>query len=357
MDVTDVIRALEHLPGLRVTAVANGVRVHVPALDDAVLIDADAVRRCRDIRAPDGDPAVEFVMGDEHGVWPLILTPDDVVFQPVGTGAVLDSAIEYRIADAPHVVAYSEMEHAAEHAALTSERPGSIELVAVGASLVLVRCQVVAATLVGMRPVRAVAWWRRAWEALGGDLPFPPFRPDPLWDELVADAARISVTPAGRPDHAAEPVDIAAFRRLEPGLTVVGLDDEFVATWRAWAPISPSRFAATLLHRLDGARADLALYPGGTGSVDLVLREGAATALLRFSWSNRVELSVDEVRLDEPLRRTGLFQRMMFNVDRLAVLLGFARTTVLATDIGGIAFATMGYPRDPELVRALRHHR
>lgn len=357
MDPTDITRALDHLPGLRVTAAASGVRVHVPALDDAVRIDADAVRRHRGIRAPNGDPAVEFVMGDEHGLWPLILTPDDVVFQPVSTGAVLDSPIEFEVTNAPHIVAYSEMEHAAEHAALTSERPGSIELVGIGASLLLVRCQVVAATLVGMRPVRAVAWWRRAWEALGGELPFPPFRPDPLWDELVADAARITVTPSERPDQAAEPADLDAFRRLEPGLTVVGLDDEFVATWRAWAPISPSRFAATLLHRLDGARADLALYPGGSGSVDVVLRQGPATALLQFSWSDRVELNVDEVRIDEPLRSTGLFQRMMSNVERLAALLGFTRTSVLATDIGSIAFATMGYPRDPELVRALRRHR
>ncbi len=168
-------------------------------------------------------------MGDEHGVWPLILTPDDVVFQPVSTGAVLDSAMEYRITNAPDIVAYSEMEHAAEHAALTCERPGSIERSGWARRWCWCGARSSRSRSSGLRPVRTVAWWRRAWEALGDDLPFPPFRPDPLWDELVADAARISVTPSEQPDHADEPVDVAAFRRLEPGLTVVGLDDEFVS--------------------------------------------------------------------------------------------------------------------------------
>lgn len=361
METADIGHALEHLPGIRVTAVQGGVRVHVPAIDDTVRIDAAAVRRCRGIRAPNGDPAVEFVLGDEHGVWPLILTPDDVVFQPVATGAVLDSSIQYRITDAPDLVAYSEMERAAEQAALECERPGSIELFGVGASLVLVRCYVVAATLIGLRPVRSVAWWRRGWEALAGDLPFPPFRPDPVWDELVANAARIAVTAsASGTSGDADEVDgvgIADFRRLEPALTAVGLDDEFVSTWRTWMPVTPARFVATLLHRLDAARADVALYPGGGGSVDVVLREGGATALLQFSWSDRAELHVDEVRIDDPLAHTGLFQRMMFNTERLAVLLGFSKLTLLATGIGSVAFATVGYPRDPELFRALRHGR
>ncbi|MFI6770870.1 hypothetical protein [Streptomyces sp. NPDC050355] len=109
MEAADVVQVLEGLRGPRAVVTAGRVCVYVPAIDDTVRIDAAEVRRCKRIRTPNGDPAVEFVTGDEGAKWPLIVTPDDVVHRPVDTRAVLDSALEYRIADAPHLVAYTEL--------------------------------------------------------------------------------------------------------------------------------------------------------------------------------------------------------------------------------------------------------
>lgn len=361
MEITKVIEALEGLPGIRAAMMAGRVCAYVPAIDDTVRIDAAEVRRYRRIRAPDGDPAVEFVLGDEQGVWPLIVTPSDVVYQPVDTRTVLDSPIEYRITNAPHIVAYTEMEHAAEGAALTCEQPGPIELDRVGATLLLVRCQIVAATLAGLRPARSVAWWQRGWAAIGGDVPLPPFRADPVWDELTYAASQITVTASTEGDdaqaEAVARVTITDFQRLEPKLTAVRLDEEFVSCWRASVPITPARFAETLLERLEKARADIALYPDGGGSVDVTLHDGDAVALLQFSWSGKDELHVDEIRIPEALAHAGLFQRLMFNTERLAAMLGFKKVTLLASGMGAYAFAVMGYPRDPELYQAMRHHR
>jgi hypothetical protein len=271
---------------------------------------------------------------------------------------VLDFPIEYRITNAPHIVAYTEMEQAAEQAALTCERPGPLELDGVAATLLLVRCQIVAATLAGLRPVRSVAWWQRAWAAIGGDVPLPPFRADPVWDELAHEASRITVTASVEGEEAqadaAARVTIADFQRLEPILTAVRLDEEFVSFWRASMPITPARFAGILLERLEKARADVALYPDGGGSVDVTLRDGEVAALLQFSWSSKDELHVDEIRIPEALAHSGLFQRIMFNTERLAAMLGFRQVTLLASGVGSYAFAAMGYPRDPELHQAMR---
>jgi hypothetical protein len=361
MEAAEVIEALKGLPGIRAAVMAGRVSAYVPAIDDAVRIDAAEVRRYRRIWAPNGDPAVEFVLGDEREARPLIVTPSDVVYHPVDTRTVLDSLVEHRITNAPHIVAYTEMEHASEEVALTCERPGPIELGGVGATFLLVRCQIVAATLAGLRPVRSVAWWQRGWTAIGGDVPLPPFRADPAWDELAHEASRVTVTvSAAAKDAQAEAaarVTMADFKRLEPVLTAVGLDEEFVSCWRAFMPVTPARFAETLLDRLDKAHADIALYPDGRGSVDVALRDGAAVALLEFSWASKDEINIDEIRIQEPLAHSGLFQRLMFNTERLATMLGFKQVTVLATGIGAYAFAVTGYPRDPELHQAMLRHR
>lgn len=359
MEVAEVAEALGGLPGIRVARMDGGVSVYIPAIEDTVRIDAAEVKRHRRIRAPNGDPAVEFVMSDGREVWPLIVTPDDVVYQPADSRAVLDSPIEFRVTDAPDIVAYTEMEQNAERVALACERPGPVNMDSLSAGLLLVRCFIVAATLAGLRPVRSVAWWQRAWDALGGEVFLPEFRDDPLWDELADEASRSTVTAtleAGDAQaEAAARVTIHDFQRLEPALNAVGLDEEFVSCWRASVPMTPARFAETLLERLGNARADVALYPDGGGSVDVTLRDGDATALLQFSWADRDEMHIDEIRIPDSLGHGGLFQRMMFNAERLATMMGFGRLTILASGVGSYAFAVLGhYPRDPELSEALR---
>jgi hypothetical protein len=157
-------------------------------LGDSVRFDVGQVQRVSRIVAPTGDPALEFVLSDEVDVRPLIFATNDVVFAPEDSAAVLDSPIPYRVGNTPPLVAYSEMERDAESVAHSAERPGPINLSGLAGSFLMLRCFVAGAVRPGLRPMRTVAWWQRGWDALGGDLPLPPFRADPLWEELVRNA-------------------------------------------------------------------------------------------------------------------------------------------------------------------------
>ncbi|MER7010397.1 hypothetical protein ABT324_03065 [Saccharopolyspora sp. NPDC000359] len=357
MRASEIIEALEGLPGTQPTRADNRVSAHVPAIDDTVLIDSAEVARYRRIWAPNGDPAVEFVLGEGPGARPLIITASDVVYQPVSPREVLSSGLNYHITDLPHLVSYAEMEDAAQRTAREHEEPGPLNIDSLGASYLAVRCFIVAATLNGLRPVRSVAWWQRGWDALGGDLWPSNYRADPVWDELAQEAAHVELSsPPEREDGGAEAtahVDVADFRQLEPALTAVGLDEDFASRWRATVPITPARFANTLLNRVDHARAHVALYPDGGGSVDVEVRDQDSVALLQFSWSDGEEVHIDEVRITGSLAGTGLFQRLIFNTERLTSMMRFKRLTLMATEVGAYAFASMGYPRDPELHRAM----
>ena len=68
------------------------------------------------------------------------------------------------------------------------------------------------------------------------------------------------------------------------------------------------------------------------------------------------DMSIDELRIPEGVGG-GLFQRLMFNTERLATRLGLAQVSLHATGAGAYALACVGvYPRDPELYRATRGH-
>lgn len=236
-----------------------------------------------------------------------------------------------------------------------------IDLYLAAGSYLLLRCFIAGAVRLGLRPIHTVAWWHRGWEALAGDVPLPPFRFDPVWDELTRDAAHVTLAPSTAPDDANDVAAIAAltvadFQLLEPRLTVVQLDDEFVSSWKLWIPITPMSLADTLMAGLGGAEADLALYPDGGGSIDLTLQadgETRAILQLRFTFRDH-EMAIDEIRIAQSATGRGLFQRMIFNTERLASLLGLGSLTVLATDIGSYALATVGvYPRDTALFRKI----
>ncbi|WP_280234486.1 hypothetical protein [Nocardia cyriacigeorgica] len=354
MKVAEVIEALKALLRIQPNVTAGSIEVYLPELDDTVTIDVAEVQRYRRIWAPNGDPALEFVIGSGQEVRPLIITPDDVVFQPLDTGVLLDFPIEFSVVDAPHIVAYTEMERAAERIAGVCERPGPIELGSVAAAFLLVRCYVAAAVRAGMRPVRSVAWWQRGWSAVGGDVPLPPFRFDPMWDELTHEATELVLDGEGpkSPWEGVVPeLTVADFQRLEPALTAVGLDQEFVGCWTASISVTPAKFTEVLLDQLDSGRAYVTLYPEGSGSVDITVQGGAEVAILQISWCGRDELQIDEIRIPDALAHTGLFQRLMFNTTRIAKMLGFERVSLLATGVGAYAFAATGYPRDPELRR------
>jgi hypothetical protein len=225
----------------------------------------------------------------------------------------------------------------------------------VGGTLLLLRCFIAGATRFGMRPIRTVAWWQRAWTALGGDTVLPPFLPNPLWEELCAEAERITVTPAPGTDTDDDATDLSGltmthFEALAPALTITGLDEEFVESWKRWVTVAPNRLARALLEGLDDACAEVTLYPDGGGGVHLKVESGGVCVgllELGFSFPND-EFTLDEIRITGAGKGTGLFQRLMFNTERAAAVLGFSQVHALATGIGSYALAALGYPKSRE---------
>jgi hypothetical protein len=359
MESSEIIRALSVLGELQVTTAGDRLVIYVPAIDDSVHLFAPEVMRAEKIFAPTGDPAVEFTMGDGNNIWPLILTGTDAVYAPASPDDLLDASIRFTVSDAPHLVAYSEMDRDAETTALACAAPGPVELDGLSGNLLLLRCFIAGAARFGLRPVRAVAWWQRGRQSLGDDFMLPSFRPDAVWNELARDAAGIKLTGSlsrNADDAPAVTADLAVadFEALEPMMTPVRLDEEFVESWREWIPLSPTIFAQTLMKGVPEARSDVALYPEGGGTIDLRCRRGdAVVALLqlRFSIPESV-LTIDEIRIGEQATGTGLFQRLIFNTEQLAARLGLRELKLLATGIGSYALAKVGvYPRNPEFRR------
>lgn len=348
MDSGELVSALRTLPALQIRADGPELRVTVPAVDDTVRLHPDSVLRAQQIFSPRGDPALELAVRQDDGARPLILLDDDVVWAPVDPASQLDSAIPVRIADAPPLVAYTEMDRNAADAPRALDGP-MVDVDAVSATLLLHRCFIVGALRFGLRPVRAAAWWRHLAAGLGDDFCLGRFRPDPEWDGLLAEAAGVRLlrpTPPPARDVRAEidALTIADFRALEPVMTVARADEEFIAAWRRWVPIPPRRFRELMAAGLPEARFEVSLYPDGGAAVDLrIAPAGTLHALLglRFSFPER-RASLDEIRLTDQATGTGLFQRLMFNTEELSRELGMASINLLATGVGSYALARYG---------------
>lgn len=357
MELADLVATLSSLSDLEVSTVGDSVRIHIPAINDALKVSAVAVLRTRTIFAPNGDRALQLEVRSEEGDLPLILTDTDCVYPPATSGSVLDT-VPYKVTGAPHLVAYSEMERDCERLAVIaeqgSEQGGDRSPDDVGGTFLLLRYFITGALRFGMRPVRAVAWWERAWAMIGDDIFLPAFRMNAQWDEVRQEAALFAytLTPAHHPSTAPMASDglvVADFKELEPLFTAVQLDDEFVSIWKSWIPIHPSVFATTLALGIPAARLDVSLYPGGAGTVELRLQEGEdiqALLQLRFSIAE-ADMHVDEIRIAPAVRGHGLFQRLLFNSDQLAGLLGLERMHVLATGVGAYALAILGHYPHP----------
>jgi tetratricopeptide (TPR) repeat protein len=350
--------AFAEVLGLEPTVSGGRVSVTVTAIGETLYVPVCDVKRVTKSFAPTGDAALELVIMDGDDVKPLIVLADNVIFAPEDPVTVLLSPIPVEISNAPTLISYAEMLADAERFAMTAAASGSAHDRGLAGTCLLVRCVIAGAVRLGMRPLRAVAWWQRGWEACRASWELPPFPPDPVWNHLVrsADGITLVATPPAERDReetTVEDLTVADFEALEPRLSVVQLDEEFVAIWKTWIPITPARFADLLMIRLSGARAEVALYPDGAGSVDLVLEEsgdGDVQAVLQLRFDVRAsEMYIDEIRLAEDTRGSGLFQRLQYNTEELSKALGLGRLHVFATGMGSLAFARTGWPQDHEL--------
>jgi hypothetical protein len=362
MQIAEIVAAFATLSEVQVTASTADVAIHIPAIDDTAHLVAATVLRVHHGFAPDGSPCLEIVVADGQTVRPCIVTDTDIVFAPADPLDVLDSQIRRIIPGMPPLVAYTEMMRELEYLGHTSFGD---DIGTASGTLLLNRCFIAGAARFGLRPLAGVHWWQTAWERIGKDAFLPPWREDPLWNVMVAEASQAAERGLLRRSPRQPPVDERAavarltpadFDALAPTLSVVGLDDQFVQSWRRWIPITPATLVAVLLRGLPEATADISLYPEGAGGIDIVVpTDGGRRAFmqLRFAYADG-DLAIDELRIPDGSRSQGLFQRLMFNAESLGARLGLQRLTIHATDVGAYAFASIGvYPRDPQLWQAV----
>ncbi|MCG5213067.1 hypothetical protein [Streptosporangium sp. KLBMP 9127] len=354
MEAIEIERALADLPGLQITRSQGRLQVRIPAIQDEIWLTPEAVLQLKPIFGPRGERALEIALGDGDEVQPLIVTADDVVFEPAAESSVLDTQIAVTVSNMPHLMAYSEMERDSKALAVRCQESAELNLAGLGGTVLLLRCAIAGAMKLGMRPTISVACWHSVWTEFDEDLLLPPFRADPRWDEILEEARSIplTATPAAAPAH----FDSASLTQSDfsvPRVSFGRIDEDLVEAWRQWIRVSPEVFAECLLDGLPDAEALVAIYPDGGGEASLrIYADEAPVGLLQvgFSFPNN-DFNLDEIRIADPAKGSGLFQRLLFNTERLGELLGFDQLRVHATGIGSYALAALGYPRTPELRR------
>ncbi|GAA1017840.1 hypothetical protein Aple_027760 [Acrocarpospora pleiomorpha] len=353
MEGIEIERALADLPGLEITRSQDLIQIHIPAIQDEVRLAPEAVLQLEPIFGPRGERALEIVLLDGDEVRPLILTADDAVFEPAAESSVLDSQIAVTVSNMPHLVAYSEMERDSRALAVSCQESADLNLASLGGTMLLLRCMIAGAMRLGMRPATSAAYWDSVWTEFGEDLMLPPFRADPLWDELLEDAHSIPLTAPSPAPARFDPANLTQSDFSVPRVSFGRIDEELVDAWRQWIRVSPEVFAECLLDGLPDAEASVAIYPDGGGEASLrVYADETAVGLVQlgFSFPND-DFTLDEIRITGAGKGTGLFQRLLFNTERVAELLGFDELHVHATGIGSYALAALGYPKAPGLRR------
>jgi hypothetical protein len=181
----ELTEALSEVPGLDVSIRRGALHIHVPALGDTATLDPDDVVESADVWVPTQQPAVQLDIRRNREILPLIVTVDDLVFTPSYADDLIAEDAEVIVPAMPSLIAYSEM-HRDVRALGKAVDSADLDPMTLAATLLAHRCFLRGAIRVGLWPVRVAAWWEynnsRAPRTI-------PLRPDPIWDELIADVA------------------------------------------------------------------------------------------------------------------------------------------------------------------------
>ncbi|GAA2655919.1 hypothetical protein [Paractinoplanes durhamensis] len=186
MRIFELTEALEEIATAEVKIRRGAVNIHQPALGDTAMLDPDDVTEAESVFVPTGAPAVQLEIRRGREILPLIVTTDDFVFTPAYADAVLAEGAELRVPAMPTLIAYSEMHRDVRAFGKAMDEKG-LEPELLAATLLAHRCFLAGAIRVGLWPVRVAAWWEYANARITPRLPLPPFRPDEVWDDLMAD--------------------------------------------------------------------------------------------------------------------------------------------------------------------------
>lgn len=199
MQSYELIEALSCVPGAEVTIRRGALRIHVPAIGDTAKLKPEDVVEAEQVFVPTQLPAVQLDVRRGHEILPLIVTIDDMVFNPAYADELVADGAELRVPAMPSLIAYSEMHRDVRALGRTVDDPEArLDPGMLAATLLAHRCFLRGAIRVGLWPVRVAAWWEYTSARVARDVDLVPMRPDPVWDDLMADVteARRQTSPA-----------------------------------------------------------------------------------------------------------------------------------------------------------------
>jgi hypothetical protein len=186
----ELVEALAEVPGNRVEVSRGALTVHIPAIGDSVRLAPQDVLDADSVFVPTGAPAVQFDVRRGHEVLPLIVTVDDVVFMPAYADDMIEPGAELRVPAMPSLIAYSEMHRDVRALGRKIDDPhAGLDPEILAATLLAHRCFLAGAVRVGLWPVRVAAWWEYTSAHVPDGVHLAPFRPDPVWNDLMTDVA------------------------------------------------------------------------------------------------------------------------------------------------------------------------
>jgi hypothetical protein len=190
MQSYELTEALAEVPGTEVSIRRGALHIHVPALGDTARLAPQDVVDAASVFVPTRAPAVQLDVKRGHEVLPLIVTVDDLVFTPAYADELIAEGEELRVPAMPSLIAYSEMHRDVRALGKAIDDPAvELEPEMLAATLLAHRCFLSGAVRVGLWPVRVAAWWEYTNARTGKAVGVAAFRPDPVWDELMADVA------------------------------------------------------------------------------------------------------------------------------------------------------------------------
>jgi hypothetical protein len=188
VQVFEVVEALSEVPNAEVAVRRGMLTVHVAAIGDTARLDPDDIMAAEPVFVPTKAPAVQLDIRRGRAALPLIVTVDDLVFNPAYADDVVEPGAYRRLPAMPGLIAYSEMHRDVRALGkAVDDKTLDLDPETLAATLLAHRCFIAGAIQVGLWPVRVAAWWEYTYARVGPGSGVALLRADPDWDALMED--------------------------------------------------------------------------------------------------------------------------------------------------------------------------